>query len=129
MNIKNYLKIKINNSLQESVKILYGDSDILYLSIHSLYKISKYNGKDGAIPKIYKLGSKAWKNLKIKTKKKVKKIAFDLIKLYAKRKEKRTHSEGTSLSGQVWTGLDRFGQDQIDTCSQNLHVSNPKPTL
>ena len=82
------LKIKINNSLQESVKILYGDSDILYLSIHSLYKISKYNGKDGAIPKIYKLGSKAWKNLKIKTKKKVKKIAFDLIKLYAKRKEK-----------------------------------------
>jgi len=82
------LKIKINNSLQESVKILYGDSDILYLSIHSLYKISKYNGKDGAIPKIYKLGSKAWKNLKIKTKKKVKKIAFDLIKIYAKRKEK-----------------------------------------
>ena len=82
------LKIKINNSLQESVKILYGDSDILYLSIHSLYKISKYNGKDGAVPKIYKLGSKAWKNLKIKTKKKVKKIAFDLIKLYAKRKEK-----------------------------------------
>ena len=82
------LKIKINNTLQESVKILYGDSDILYLSIHSLYKISKYNGKDGVIPKIYKLGSKAWKNLKIKTKKKVKKIAFDLIKLYAKRKEK-----------------------------------------
>ena len=82
------LKIKINNSLQEAVKILYGDSDVLYLSIHSLYKISKYNGKDGAIPKIYKLGSKAWKNLKLKTKKKVKKIAFDLIKLYAKRKEK-----------------------------------------
>ena len=64
------LKIKINNSLQESVKILYGDSDILYLSIHSLYKISKYNGKDGAIPKIYKLGSKAWKNLKNKNKEK-----------------------------------------------------------
>tara|TARA_X000001036_G_scaffold398745_1_gene401869 strand:- start:970 stop:4233 length:3264 start_codon:yes stop_codon:yes gene_type:complete len=82
------LKIEVNNSFQEAVKILYGDSDILYLSIHSLYKISKYNGKDGAIPKIYKLGSKVWKNLKINTKKKVKKIAFDLIKLYAKRKEK-----------------------------------------
>ena len=82
------LKIEVNNSFQEAVKILYGDSDILYLSIHSLYKISKYNGKDGAIPKIYKLGSKAWKNLKLNTKKKVKKIAFDLIKLYAKRKEK-----------------------------------------
>ena len=82
------LKIEVNNNFQEAVKILYGDSDILYLSIHSLYKISKYNGKDGAIPKIYKLGSKAWKNLKLNTKKKVKKIAFDLIKLYAKRKEK-----------------------------------------
>ena len=82
------LKIEVNNSFQEAIKILYGDSDVLYLSIHSLYKISKYNGKDGAIPKIYKLGSKAWKNLKLKTKKKVKKIAFDLIKLYAKRKEK-----------------------------------------
>ena len=82
------LKIEVNNSFQEAVKILYGDSDILYLSIHSLYKISKYNGKDGTIPKIYKLGSKAWKNLKLNTKKKVKKIAFDLIKLYAKRKEK-----------------------------------------
>jgi transcription-repair coupling factor (superfamily II helicase) len=82
------LKIEVNNSFQEAIKILYGDSDVLYLSIHSLYKISKYNGKDGAIPKIYKLGSKAWENLKLKTKKKVKKIAFDLIKLYAKRKEK-----------------------------------------
>ena len=82
------LKIEVNNSFQEAIKILYADSDILYLSIHSLYKISKYNGKDGAIPKIYKLGSKAWKNLKLNTKKKVKKIAFDLIKLYAKRKEK-----------------------------------------
>jgi len=81
-------KIEINKTFQEAIKILYGDNDILFLSIHSLHKISKYNGKNGSIPKIYKLGSKAWRNLKIKTKKKVKEIAFDLIKLYAKRKEK-----------------------------------------
>ena len=58
------------------------------MSIHSLHKISKYNGKDGAVPKIYKLGSKVWKTLKQKTKTKVKEIAFNLIELYAKRREK-----------------------------------------
>ncbi len=65
---------------------MYGERDILYVSIHSLHKISKYNGKDGAVPKIYKLGSAAWKKLKQKTKSRVKKIAFDLIKVYAKRR-------------------------------------------
>jgi len=58
----------------------------LYLSIHSLHKITKFNGKDGKPPKIYKLGSKAWKVLKQKTKSRVKEIAFNLIKVYAKRK-------------------------------------------
>ena len=66
--------------------MFYGDRDILYVSIHSLHKISKYNGKDGAVPKIYKLGSAAWKKLKQKTKSRVKQIAFDLIKVYAKRR-------------------------------------------
>lgn len=79
-------KIDVEGKQQEAIKLVYGDRDILYLSIHSLHKISKYNGKDGKMPKIYKLGSKAWKNLKKKTKTKVKKIAFDLIQLYAKRK-------------------------------------------
>ena len=72
--------------MQEAIKLLYGDRDILYVSIHSLHKISKYNGKDGAVPKIYKLGSNAWKKLKQKTKSRVKKIAFDLIQVYAKRR-------------------------------------------
>ena len=54
-----------------------------------MHKISKYNGKDGNVPKIYKLGSNSWKKIKEKTKTKVKKIAFDLINLYAKRKEKK----------------------------------------
>jgi len=79
-------KIDVEGKPQEAIKLLYGDRDILYISIHSLHKISKYNGKDGTVPKLYKLGSDAWKNLKQKTKKRVKEIAFDLIQLYAKRK-------------------------------------------
>ena len=82
-------KIDNDGNKQEAVKLIYGERDVLYLSIHSLHKISKYSGKDAKIPKIYKLGSKAWKNLKKKTKTRVKKIAFDLIKLYAKRKMKK----------------------------------------
>jgi len=79
-------KIEVEGKPQEAIKLIYGDRDILYLSIHSLHKITKYNGKDGAIPKIYKLGSAAWKNLKQKTKSRVKEIAFSLIELYAKRR-------------------------------------------
>ncbi|WP_343766450.1 transcription-repair coupling factor [Gangjinia marincola] len=79
-------KIDVNGKKQEAIKLAYGERDILYVSIHSLHKISKYNGKDGTAPKIYKLGSAAWKALKKKTKKKVKEIAFNLIKLYAKRR-------------------------------------------
>ncbi|WP_222983026.1 transcription-repair coupling factor [Flagellimonas meishanensis] len=79
-------KIDVEGKKQEAIKLIYGDRDILYVSIHSLHKISKYNGKDGAPPKIYKLGSAAWKKLKQKTKSRVKKIAFDLIKVYAKRR-------------------------------------------
>ncbi|MEM7185940.1 MAG: transcription-repair coupling factor [Bacteroidota bacterium] len=79
-------KIDVEGQTQEAIKLIYGDRDILYLSIHSLHKISKYNGKDGTAPKIYKLGSAAWKKLKQKTKKRVKEIAFNLIELYAKRR-------------------------------------------
>ena len=79
-------KIQVEGKTQEAIKLVYADNDIVYVSIHSLYKISKYNGKDGAPPKIYKLGSNAWKVLKQKTKARVKHIAFNLIQLYAKRK-------------------------------------------
>ncbi len=79
-------KIQVEGKPQEAIKLVYGDRDILYVSIHSLHKISKFNGKDGTPPKIYKLGSGAWKKLKEKTKSRVKKIAFDLIKVYAKRR-------------------------------------------
>ncbi len=79
-------KIDVEGNQQEAIKLMYGDRDVLYISIHSLHKISKYNGKDGKAPKMYKLGSGAWKKLKQKTKTRVKKIAYDLIKLYAKRR-------------------------------------------
>lgn len=82
-------KIDVEGKPQEAIKLMYGDRDILYISIHSLHKIAKYNGKDGTVPKIHKLGSGVWKKLKQKTKKRVKQIAFDLIKLYAKRKNQK----------------------------------------
>ncbi|CAI8407845.1 MAG: Transcription-repair-coupling factor [Cryomorphaceae bacterium] len=80
-------KVDNNGTVQEAIKLVYRDNDILYVSIHSLHKISKYNGKDGTAPSLHKLGSAQWQTLKKKTKAKVKKIAFDLIQLYAKRKE------------------------------------------
>jgi transcription-repair coupling factor (superfamily II helicase) len=79
-------KIEVNGRLQEAVRIFYKDSDILYVNINSLHKISKYTGREGSIPKVSKLGSDAWQKLKEKTKTRVKEIAFDLIKLYAARK-------------------------------------------
>jgi transcription-repair coupling factor (superfamily II helicase) len=79
-------KIDVNGQVQEAVRIIYKDSDILYVNINSLHKISKYTGKEGTPPKVNKLGSDAWVKLKDKTKAKVKLIAFDLIKLYAQRK-------------------------------------------
>ncbi len=79
-------KIDVDGRKQEAIKLIYGERDILYLSIHALHKISKFNGKDGKVPTVNKLGSKAWKTLKQKTKAKVKHIAYNLIKLYAKRR-------------------------------------------
>jgi len=85
-------KIDVDGKKQEAIKLVYADNDIVYVSIHSLHKISKYNGKEGAPPKIYKLGSGAWKALKQKTKARVKHIAFNLIKLYAKRRLERGYA-------------------------------------
>ncbi len=79
-------KLEVNGKLQEAVRIIYKDSDILYVNINSLHKIAKYTGKEGTVPKVNKLGSDVWNKLKEKTKTKVKEIAFDLIKLYAQRK-------------------------------------------
>ncbi|MGL6022017.1 MAG: DEAD/DEAH box helicase, partial [Chitinophagaceae bacterium] len=79
-------KIEMDGKIQEAIRILYKNNDILYVNIYSLHKISKYIGKDNTPPTIHKLGSDVWQKLKSKTKHKVKEIAFDLIKLYAQRK-------------------------------------------
>ncbi|MBK7121614.1 MAG: transcription-repair coupling factor [Chitinophagaceae bacterium] len=79
-------KIEANGRMQEAVRIQYKDGDLLYVNISSLHKISKYSGKEGTVPKMNKLGSDVWNKLKDKTKKQVKDIATDLIKLYAQRK-------------------------------------------
>lgn len=80
--------VKVNNDgkIQECFKLTYKNGDLLYVSIHSLHKISKYNGPEGREIVLSKLGSPTWKSLKQKTKARVKQLAFDLIKLYAQRK-------------------------------------------
>ena len=72
--------------MHEVVKLTYKDNDVIFVSVHALHRISRYKSKDAEPPKIHKLGSKAWQNLKTSTKSKVKDIAKDLIQLYAKRK-------------------------------------------
>lgn len=79
-------KMEMNGTMAEAVRLVYKNEDLLYVHINSLHKISKYVGKDGIEPKMNRLGSDTWQKLKQSTKKKVKDIARDLIKLYAKRK-------------------------------------------
>ncbi|HIP35380.1 MAG TPA: transcription-repair coupling factor [Crocinitomix sp.] len=81
--------IDVNGKPQEAIRLVYKDNDVLYVSIHSLHRISKYTGKDGTQPKLNKIGSPQWDKVKKKTKSKVKEIAYDLIKLYAKRKQQK----------------------------------------
>ena len=81
--------IDVNGKPQETIRLVYKDNDVLYVSIHSLHRISKYTGKDGTQPKMNKIGSPQWDKVKKKTKAKVKEIAYDLIKLYAQRKQEK----------------------------------------
>lgn len=83
------VKTEVNGKLQEAIRLVYKDNDSLLVSIHSLHRISKYKGKDGAAPSLHKLGSGAWQNLKSRTKSKVKDIARELIALYARRREEK----------------------------------------
>jgi len=85
-------KIDINGHKQESLRLFYQNNDVLYVSINSLHKISKFKGKDGQPPRLSKIGGDAWKKLKSTTKRKVKSMAKELIKLYAKRKASKGHA-------------------------------------
>ncbi len=85
-------KIEIGGQVQEAVRLNYRNNDILYVSIHSLHKISKYLGREGEPPQLSKIGSDAWKQLKARTKRKIKDIAAELIKLYAARRAAKGHA-------------------------------------
>ena len=95
--------IDVNKKKQEAIRLIYKGGDVLYVGIHSLHRISKFTGKDGSVPKMNKLGTQTWNTLKTKTKKKIKELAFDLIKLYAKRKNQPgfTFSEDTYLQNEL----------------------------
>lgn len=85
-------KIDVNGKLQEAIRLIYKEGDVLYVNIHSLHRIAKYTGKEGTTPSLNKLGTKTWANLKQKTKARVKELAYDLIQLYAKRKATKGHA-------------------------------------
>lgn len=87
------VRTEINGKMQEAIKLIYQNNDIIFVSIHSLHKLSKYKGKDsGEPPRLSKLGTGAWEKMKEKTKKKVKDIARDLIVLYSKRKQEKGYA-------------------------------------
>ena len=98
------VRTEVSGRLQEAVKLIYKNNDIIFVSIHSLHKLSKYKGKDGEPPALSKLGSGVWEKMKDRTKKKVKDIARDLIILYAQRKNEK----GFAFSP------DSFLQDELE---------------
>ncbi len=117
-------KIEVEGKKQEAIKLIYGDRDILYVSIHSLHKITKFNGKDGKPPKIYKLGSAAWKKVKQKTKARVKHIAYNLIQLYAKRKMKKGFAFGPDTFMQHELESSFLYEDTPDQLTSTQDVKN-----
>ena len=83
------VRVPNGNTTQEVIKLIYQNDDVVFVSIHSLHKISKYKGKEGESPRISKLGTGAWEKIKERTKTKIKDIARDLIKLYSQRKQEK----------------------------------------
>lgn len=86
------VRIPNGNTMQEAIKILYQNDDAVFVSIHSLHKVSKYKNKEGEPPHVNKLGTGAWEKLKDRAKTKIKDIARDLIQLYAQRRKEKGFS-------------------------------------
>jgi len=117
-------KIEANGRLQEAVRIVYKDKDLLYVNISSLHKISKYSGKEGTVPKMNKLGSDVWNKLKERTKKQVKDIATDLIKLYAQRKSLKGFAHSPDSYMQTELEASFIYEDTPDQNKAVLDVKN-----
>ena len=107
-------KMEVQGVLQEVVRIVYKDNDLLYVSVNSLHKISKYTGKEGSPPTMHKLGSPQWDKQKKATKKKVKDIARELIALYAKRKAQQGYAFGPDNYLQMELEASFFYEDTPD---------------
>ena len=86
------VRLPNGDSTQEVIKLIYQNDDVVFVSIHSLHKVSKYKGKEGEPPRINKLGTGAWEKIKEKTKTKIKDIARDLIRLYSQRKQEQGYA-------------------------------------
>ncbi len=122
-------KIDVNGKIQEAIKLTYGERDTLYVSIHLIHKICKYNGKDGTKPKIYKLGSGAWKKIKLKAKKRVKEVAFNLIEAYAKRKLKKGFQYGVDSSMQHELEASFIYEDTPDQLTSTIDIKKDMESL
>ena len=122
-------KIDVNGKIQEAIKLTYGERDTLYVSIHLIHKICKYNGKDGTKPKIYKLGSGAWKKIKLKAKKRVKEVAFNLIEAYAKRKLKKGFQYGIDSSMQHELEASFIYEDTPDQIKSTIDIKKDMESL
>jgi len=118
------VKNEVNGKLQESIRLVYRDDDLLYVSVHSLHKISKYTGKEGVPPPISKLGSQEWENKKTRVKGKVKDIAKDLITLYSKRKSAPgfAFSEDGFMQAELESSF--IYEDTPDQATATEHVKN-----
>ncbi len=122
-------KIEINGRIQEAVRLVYRDNDLLYVSINSLHKISKFVGKDGGEPRVHKLGSDVWEKVKNNTKKKVKDIARDLIKLYASRKAQSGFQYSPDNYMQVELEASFMYEDTPDQSKATTDVKKDMETL
>ncbi|TAD95122.1 MAG: transcription-repair coupling factor, partial [Bacteroidetes bacterium] len=117
-------KVEVNGKHQESIRLVYRDDDLLYVSIHALHKIAKYSGKDGNLPTLNKLGSQEWEKKKSAVKRKVKDIAKELISLYAKRKNAKgfAFSKDTYLQAELESSF--LYEDTPDQAKATFDVKN-----
>ncbi|MEO9965816.1 MAG: transcription-repair coupling factor [Reichenbachiella sp.] len=121
--------VEVAGNKQEAVRIVYRDDDLLYISIHSLHKISKYSGKETGPPQVSKLGSPEWENKKKKVSRKVKDIAKELIALYAKRKAAPGFSFGEDgyLQAELETSFIYEDTPDQGKASEDVKVDMQKP--